>query len=99
MGSLGVSHVGLGQKGCMKAGESVTVSPGWRVEEYLIQLYPVSLSQALFEHFLARSPWGAIPQPEALFPQSFGAGFDAGNGRHQTAPHKLHSVLFLDLCA
>lgn len=36
-----------------------------------------------------------MSQPEALFPQSYSAGFDAGYGKHQTAPHKLHSVSIL----
>lgn len=55
------------------------------------------LSQALFEVPQQEAHGGTISQAEASPLRSFSAGFDAG--RHQVAPHKLHSVTFLSLCA
>lgn len=43
---------------------------------------------------LQETQWSTISQPEAIFPQSFSAGFDAGNGRRQTSsPQAPLSIL------
>lgn len=98
MGSLGVSPYGTmtgsGDVGRGEHGNKSRVESGGIFDPALSKHL---LSQVLFEVPQQEAHGGTISQPEASPLRSFSAGFDAG--RHQVAPHNLHSVTFLYLCA
>lgn len=94
MGSLGMSPCGTmtgsGDVGRGEHGNKSRVESGGIFDPALSKHL---LSQVLFEVPQQEAHGGTISQPEA----SPLAGFDAG--RHQVAPHNLHLVTFLYLCA